>query len=50
MLCENNNTERIDQMPTSGERIRKLRILRNLSQQELSHDLGYKTYTTVSKW
>ena len=37
-------------MPTSGERIRKLRILKKLSQQELSHDLGYKTYTTISKW
>lgn len=37
-------------MPTSGERIRQLRILKNLSQQELSSDLGYKTYTTVSKW
>lgn len=37
-------------MTTSGERIRKLRVLKNLSQQELSHDLGYKTYTTVSKW
>jgi Predicted transcriptional regulators len=47
---KNNNAERIEQMPTSGERIRQLRILKNLSQQELSHDLGYKTYTTVSKW
>ena len=37
-------------MTTSGERIRQLRVLKNLSQQELSHDLGYKTYTTVSKW
>jgi len=37
-------------MPTSGERIKELRILNNLSQQELSKDLGYKTYTTVSKW
>lgn len=47
---KNNNAERIEQMPTSGERIRQLRILKNLSQQELSRDLGYKTYTTVSKW
>lgn len=49
-MCEKFNLERIQQMTTSGERIRQLRVLKNLSQQELSHDLGYKTYTTVSKW
>ncbi|MEY8292168.1 helix-turn-helix domain-containing protein [Carnobacteriaceae bacterium 52-44] len=37
-------------MNTSGERIRKLRVNRQKSQKELANDLGYKTYTTVSKW
>ena len=37
-------------MKTSGERIKRLRLTNNVSQQELSADLGYKTYTTVSKW
>lgn len=33
-----------------GERIRDLREKHNVSQKNLSNDLGYKTYTTVSKW
>lgn len=33
-----------------GERIRRLRIKNRISQKELSNDLGYKTYTTISKW
>ena len=33
-----------------GERIRDLREKMNVSQKELSKHLGYKTYTTVSKW
>lgn len=33
-----------------GERIRELREKYNVSQKNLSSDLGYKTYTTVSKW
>lgn len=33
-----------------GERIRELRGKHNISQENLSSDLGYKTYTTVSKW
>ena len=37
-------------MITSGERIRELRIHRKKSQQELANELGYKTYTTISKW
>src|SRR5699024_3324974 len=37
-------------MITSGERIRKLRVNRQKSKQELANELGYKTYTTVSKW
>ncbi|HLR92320.1 MAG TPA: helix-turn-helix domain-containing protein [Atopostipes sp.] len=37
-------------MITSGERIRLLRTQRDKSQIELANDLGYKTYTTVSKW
>lgn len=35
---------------TTGERIRRLRHEKNLGQQELSQLLGYKTYTTISKW
>lgn len=35
---------------TPGERIKTLRAKNDLSQKQLSHDLGYKTYTTVSKW
>ena len=34
---------------TPGERIKTLRAKNDLSQKQLSHDLGYKTYTTVSK-
>ena len=34
----------------TGERIRQLREQSNLSQSELADKLGYKTYTTVSKW
>jgi|SRR5690625_1496847 len=37
-------------MITSGKRIRELRIHRKKSQQELANELGYKTYTTISKW
>lgn len=37
-------------MATFGERIRTLRININISQQELADQLGYKTFTTVSKW
>lgn len=33
-----------------GERIRRLRLKNKISQKELSDDLGYKTYTTISKW
>lgn len=33
-----------------GRRIRYLREHNNLSQKQLSTDLGYKTYTTISKW
>lgn len=35
---------------SAGQRIRQLRFKKNVSQKELSKDLGYKTYTTVSKW
>lgn len=35
---------------SAGQRIKKLRFKNNVSQKELSKDLGYKTYTTVSKW
>lgn len=37
-------------MATFGERIKTLRIKINISQQELADELGYKTFTTVSKW
>lgn len=35
---------------SAGQRIKNLRFKNNVSQKELSKDLGYKTYTTVSKW
>lgn len=35
---------------TPGERIKVLRTKNDISQKQLSHDLGYKTYTTISKW
>lgn len=35
---------------TPGYRIRGLREQNEISQKKLSTDLGYKTYTTVSKW
>lgn len=35
---------------TPGERIKILRSKNDISQKQLSRDLGYKTYTTVSKW
>ena len=35
---------------SAGQRIKQLRFKNNVSQKELSKDLGYKTYTTVSKW
>ena len=35
---------------TIGERIRKLRESKNMTQTELAETLGMKTYTTVSKW
>ncbi|HER6148902.1 TPA: helix-turn-helix transcriptional regulator [Streptococcus pyogenes] len=37
-------------MEQLGDRIRKLREGRNMTQTELSEILGMKTYTTVSKW
>lgn len=37
-------------MDTLGKRIRDLRERKNLTQTELSQELGMKTYTTVSKW
>lgn len=37
-------------MDTIGQRIRKLREMKNMTQTELSQSLGMKTYTTVSKW
>lgn len=37
-------------METIGNRIKKLRENRNMTQTELSEILGMKTYTTVSKW
>ena len=37
-------------MEQLGERIRKLRESRNMTQTELSEILSMKTYTTVSKW
>lgn len=35
---------------TPGKRIKSLRSKKHISQKQLSQDLGYKTYTTVSKW
>ncbi len=35
---------------TPGQRIRKLRVQNNLGQKVLADELGYKTYTTISKW
>lgn len=32
---------------TPGERIKTLRAKNDLSQKQLSHDLGYKTHTTL---
>lgn len=37
-------------MRVSGNRIRKVRKAHNMSQKELAETLGYKTYTTISKW
>ncbi|MDN2970502.1 helix-turn-helix domain-containing protein [Streptococcus suis] len=37
-------------MEQLGDRVRKLREARNMTQTELSEILGMKTYTTVSKW
>lgn len=37
-------------MEQLGDRVRKLREGRNMTQTELSETLGMKTYTTVSKW
>lgn len=37
-------------MESIGQRIRKLREMKNMTQTELSQSLGMKTYTTVSKW
>ncbi|MDT2848801.1 XRE family transcriptional regulator [Vagococcus carniphilus] len=33
-----------------GDRIKELRERKNLTQSELAEMLGFKTYTTVSKW
>lgn len=41
---------REDDYVTPGERIKVLRTKNDISQKKLSHDLGYKTYTTISKW
>lgn len=35
---------------TPGTRIRKLRVQNDLGQKALADELGYKTYTTISKW
>lgn len=35
---------------TPGKRIRKLRVQNDLGQKNLADKLGYKTYTTISKW
>lgn len=33
-----------------GERLRELRIAHNLEQQHVSDMMGYKSFTTISKW
>jgi repressor LexA len=33
-----------------GENIRHLRTINNISQEELAAALGYKSYTTITKW
>lgn len=33
-----------------GENIRYLRAQKNISQEELALALGYKSYTTITKW
>lgn len=33
-----------------GENIRYLRNKKNMSQEELASALGYKSYTTITKW
>lgn len=35
---------------TPGKRIRRLRVQNDLGQKTLANELGYKTYTTISKW
>lgn len=37
-------------MSKIGENIKKYRILRGLSQEELAHRLGYKGKSTISNW
>lgn len=37
-------------MSIIGENIKYLRTQRNISQEELSNALGYKSYTTITKW
>ena len=36
--------------PEIGERIRKLRELKNIDQVSLAEMLGYKSQSTISKW
>lgn len=35
---------------TPGQRIKELRIDNEIAQETLATELGYKTYTTISKW
>lgn len=35
---------------TPGKRIKRLRVQSDLGQKNLADELGYKTYTTISKW
>lgn len=37
-------------MSIIGENIKYLRTKMNLSQEELANVLGYKSYTTITKW
>lgn len=37
-------------MTVTGKRLRRLRLNRDLTQEELAEYLGMKSYTTVGKW
>ena len=37
-------------MSIIGENIKYLRMKMNISQEELANVLGYKSYTTITKW